>query len=41
MPKLIGRISKFCAASLLFLRFQQNYFDGSTKLFSNLYPTKF
>jgi len=26
---------------LLFLRFQQNYFDGPTKLFSDLYPAKF
>jgi len=25
----------------LFLRFQQNYFDGPTKLFSDLYPVKF
>jgi len=26
---------------LLFLKFQPNYFDGSTKLFSDLYPAKF
>jgi len=33
-------MSKFFVTSL-FLSFQQNYFDGSTKLFSNLYPAKF
>jgi len=25
----------------LFLSFQQNYFDGPTKFFSDLYPAKF
>jgi len=36
--KLVVRLSKFFA---LFLRFQHNYFDGPTKLFSDLYPAKF
>jgi len=36
------RISKFFAALLLlFLKFQQNYFEGLTKLFSDLYPAQF
>jgi len=35
-----SRLAKFFAVSL-FLRFQQNYFDGPTKLFSDLYPAKF
>jgi len=32
-------ISKFFA--VLVLRFQQNYFDDPSKLFSDLYPAKF
>jgi len=40
--KLVARISKFFSALLkLFLRYQQNYFDTPTKLFSDLYPAKF
>jgi len=31
----------FLQHCLLFLRFQQNYFDSSTKLFLDLYPAKF
>jgi len=41
MLKLVARLSKFFAALLIiFIRFQQNYFDGPTKLFSDLYPVK-
>jgi len=38
--KLVAKnIKIFCSS--LFLRFQQNYFAGSTKLFLDLYPAKF
>jgi len=38
-----ARIQKFFAALThqALLRFQQNYFDGPTKLFADLYPAKF
>jgi len=35
------RISKFFAALLIIFNVQQNYFDGSTKLFLDLYTAKF
>jgi len=40
MLKLDARISKFLQHCSLFLKFQQNYFDDPTKLFSDLYPAK-
>ena len=39
--KVIARMSKFFAALPIMFEFLPNYFDGSTKLFSDLYLAKF
>jgi len=41
MLKLVARMSKFFAAFSLHLNSLRNYFDGPTKLFSDLYVVKF
>jgi len=35
--KLVNKYQNFLQHCSLFLRFQQNYFDGQTKLFSDLF----
>jgi len=41
MPKLVAKMLNFCKVIKCYQRALYNYFDDSTKLFSNLYLAKF